>query len=164
MSTFPEQATLQSIVDRLKSAGWKERETIKDELLNAALSASDRVSVEEYLQSLLKTLSLELRWEVEEVIEALQPEPEPVEEPESEEGAEEESEDPGQLRMSDLDMVYDDPRGLQVYQHKTTQRWFAVQPDPQTGQPKMFELRPDEITQLKSQLHGSPYWLLGAGG
>jgi len=123
---------------------------------------SDRPSVEEYLQGLLKTLSLELRWEVEEVIEALQPEPE--EAPEAEEAPEEDPADPGQLRMSDLDMVYDDPRGLQVYQHKTTQRWFAVQPDPQTGQPKMFELRPDEITQLKSQLHGSPYWLLGAGG
>ncbi|TVQ94421.1 MAG: hypothetical protein EA397_01765 [Deltaproteobacteria bacterium] len=65
--------------------------------------------------------------------------------------------------MSDLDVVYDDPRGLMVYKHKTADRWFAVQPDPRTGQPQMFELHPTEVQQLKAQLKGSPYWVLGAG-
>ena len=77
--------------------------------------------------------------------------------------AEEESAEPGKLRMSDLDMVYDDPRGLQLYKHKLQDRWFAVQADPMSGQPRMFELHPSEVSQLKSQLQGSPYWMLGAG-
>lgn len=161
MSSFAEQASIDAIVARLKAAGWKEREAIKNELQQAASQVADRTTVQDYLQGLLKSLSLELRWEVEEVIEALQPPPEPDEA--EEEPVEEAPTDPGQLRMSDLDMVYDDPRGLQVYRHKTIDRWFAVQPDPMTGQPKMFELRPDEVMQLKTQLHGSPYWLLGAG-
>ena len=65
--------------------------------------------------------------------------------------------------MSDLDMVYDDPRGLQLYKHKKQERWFAVQADPMSGQPRMFELHPSEVTQLRAQLQGSPYWVLGAG-
>ena len=31
----------------------------------------------------------------------------------------------------------------------------------ESGQPQTFELMPQEITQLKTQLAGSPYWLLG---
>ena len=36
--------------------------------------------------------------------------------------------------------------------------------DLRTGQPQTFELHPQEIQQLKTQLAGSPYWVIGAGG
>ena len=162
MSGFEQQPAIDALMTRLKQVGWKEREAVKQELQQVALAEPNRVAVREYLQAQLKDLSsLELRWEVEEVLEALapppkEPEPEPDAEPEQPPGD-------GQLRMSDLDVVYDDPRGLMVYKHKTADRWFAVQPDPRTGQPQMFELHPTEVQQLKAQLKGSPYWVLGAG-
>jgi len=161
MSSFDHQETLDALLARLQQVGWKEREQVKDELLDAARAAPDRTVVIEHLTAALKGLSLELRWEVEEVLEALAPEPEPEPEPEVDEP--EPPADDGQLRMSDLQVVYDDPRGLMVYKHKTQDRWFAVQPDPRTGQPQMFELHATEVQQLKTQLKGSPYWVLGAG-
>lgn len=159
MMPFDQQEALDAILARLKQVGWKEREAVKEELLAAASAASDRTLVREHLEAQLKGLSLELRWEVEEVIEAIKPPPTPIEEPEPEP----EPAEAGQLKMSDLQVVYDDPRGLMVYKHKTHDRWFAVQPDPRTGQPQMFELHATEVTQLKAQLKGSPYWVLGAG-
>jgi hypothetical protein len=163
--SFAEQDSIDALVARLKAAGWKERDALKEELQVAALAVTDRVAVREHLELGLKSLPLEVRWEVEEVLEALAPPPpEPEEVEELEDPPEpEESADPAQLKMSDLDLVYDDPRGLMVYKHKLSERWFAVQPDPRSGQPQMFELQPQEVTQLKSQLAGSPYWLLGAG-
>jgi hypothetical protein len=161
MSDHPDKARIDDLLERLRSVGWKEREAVKEELQQVALQAADRDPVQRQLEGALKGLPLEIRWEVEEVLEALAPEPEP--EPEDAGPDEPEApEDPGQLRMSDLDLVYDDPRGLMLYKHKTSERWFAVQPDPATGQPRMFELHPSEVTQLKSQLQGSPYWMLGA--
>jgi hypothetical protein len=160
MPTFPEQSQLDEIVARLKIATWKEREGVKQELQAVASAVEDRLAVTEHLEAAKRGLSLELRWEIDEVLEALAPEPEPEPEPEEDEADEGEA---GQLKMSDLDVVYDDPRGLMVYKHKVEDRWFAVQPDPATGQPRMFELHPSEVVQLKTQLKGSPYWLLGAG-
>lgn len=162
MSSFDQRETLDAILARLKQVGWKEREQVKEDLLSAARAVPDRAAVTDYLTAALKELSLELRWEVEEVLEALAPPPEPEPEAEPEPDPEQPADD-GQLRMSDLQVVYDDPRGLMVYKHKTQDRWFAVQPDPRTGQPQMFELHPSEVQQLKSQLKGSPYWVLGAG-
>jgi serine/threonine protein kinase len=82
------------------------------------------------------------------------PEPPPAAEP-----------DPNRpLTMKDLVTIYDDPRGLVLHRSKVGNRWFATQADPYTGQPQTFELRPAEISQLKAQLAGSPYWVLGAVG
>ncbi|HHO54592.1 MAG TPA: hypothetical protein ENK18_27885 [Deltaproteobacteria bacterium] len=60
-------------------------------------------------------------------------------------------------------MVYNDPRGLVLHKTKTGDRWIATQRDPRTGQPQSFELHPTEVDQLKAQLQGSPYWVIGAG-
>lgn len=162
MAGFSEQAQVDALLARLGSVGWKERESVKEELATLVAGIEERTAVVEHLENAMKQLSLEARWEVEEILEALAPPPAP--EPEEEDEApEEEPGEPGQLRMSDLDLVYDDPRGLMLYKHKTHDRWFAVQPDPATGQPRMFELHPSEIEQLRVQLKGSPYWVLGAG-
>jgi hypothetical protein len=40
-------------------------------------------------------------------------------------------------------------------------RWFATQVDPRSGQPQTFELHASEVSQLKMQLMGSPYWVTG---
>jgi hypothetical protein len=154
---------LDEILVRLCHAGWKEREEIKAELHEAAVQAGAHPSIVGHLEDARKSMPLEARWEVDEVLEMLTP-PETAEEEEVEE-EEEEPEDPNkQLTMSDLDVVYDDPRGLVVYKSKKGERWFAAQPDPMTGQPRMFELGAPEVEQLKAQLAGSPYWVLGSGG
>lgn len=152
---------LDGLVERLAQATWKEREPIKQELLAAALELPDRTSVIDHLENAKRGIDdLELRWEVDEVIETITPEPEPEPEP----GPDAEEADPdAQLTAADLTMVYDDPRGLTLHRSKAGDRWFATQRNPQTGQPQTFELHPTEISQLKLQLQGSPYWRIGAG-
>lgn len=156
-SAFPH---IDDLVDRLVKANWKERDGIKAELLEASTQHPNRSSVREHLEGALGGLSLELRWEIQEVIDALTPPPPPAEEPEEEEVPE----DPNRpLTSADLDLVYDDPRGLMLHRTKKGDRWFATQRDPRTGQPQTFELHPSEIQQLQTQLHGSPFWVLGSG-
>jgi hypothetical protein len=163
MSASADIERLDTILARLRQVGWKERDAVKEELQTAAEAAADRVAAREHLEGVLKGLPLELRWEVEEVIERLKPPPAPAPAPPPEAEPEADAKaDPRQLKMSDLNMVYDDPRGLMLYKHKTLERWFAVQPDPRTGQPQMFELSPAEVKQVQTQLKGSPYWILGA--
>ena len=154
-------AALDGIVAKLRGASWKERETVLVDLKSAVEQLGLTPAVERYLEDAKKELPLEVRWDVDEVIETFTvAPPAPEEEPEDEE-----EEDPNKpLSMSDLNVVYDDPRGLVVYKSKVGERWFASQPDPYTGQPRMFELGPAEIQSLKTQLAGSPYWVLGAGG
>ena len=150
---------IDALLSQLATAGWKERDDIKAKLFAACEAVGDLKAVEEHLAEAKKTLSLELRWEVDEVVEKLQPEPEP----ELEE--EEEDDDPNrQLTQADLNLVYDDPRGLMLHKSKKGDRWFATQRDQRTGQPQTFELQEAEIEPLKTQLAGSPYWVLGAGG
>lgn len=154
-------AALDGIVAKLRSASWKERESVLAELKSAVEQLGLTPTVERYFEDAKKELPLEVRWDVDEVIEsfAVAPEEPP---PESEEIEEDDPNKP--LSMADLNVVYDDPRGLVVYKSKVGERWFASQPDPYTGQPRMFELGPAEIQSLKTQLAGSPYWVLGAGG
>ena len=152
---------LDALVERLVKAGFKEREGIKQEMLAAAVEFPTRSTVLEHLEEAKRQIDdLELRWEIDEVIEELTPEPEPEPEPEEEET---EAAQQGPLTAADLQMVYDDPRGLTLHKTKTGERWFATQRNPQTGQPQMFELHPAEVQQLKMQLQGSPYWVIGAG-
>jgi len=145
-------------VMRLVDASWDEREAAKAALLALALAHSDRAAVCTRLEEVKRTIdSLEVRWELDEVIEALQPEPEPEPEPEEaeEEGAQDDAE-------SDFVLVYDDPRGLLLHKSRTGDRWLLTQPDPYTGQPATVPISPEQLSQVKAQLRGSPYWVLGA--
>lgn len=145
-------------VMRLVGASWDERESSKAALLALALAHSDRVAVCARLEEVKRTIdSLEVRWELEEVIEALQPEPEL--EPESETPEEPEA---AADAASDFVLVYDDPRGLLLHKSRTTDQWLLTQPDPYTGQPATVPLSPEQLGQVKAQLRGSPYWVLGA--
>lgn len=154
-------SAIDALVERLATVGWKERDPIKEELLRMAEAYSDRDAVKQHLEDAKREiLSLEVRWEIDEVIEAITPPPPPAEEEPQEEA--EDADRP--LSAADLSLVYDDPRGLMLHKTKKGDRWFATQRDPRTGQPQTFELHPAEIQQLKTQLKGSPYWVLGAGG
>ncbi|MEN0063090.1 MAG: hypothetical protein AAGA48_13125 [Myxococcota bacterium] len=154
---MPAFDALDAVLDRLAAASWKERESIKEELVALGQQFDDVSTVLSHLEMKSRAIDdLELRWEVEAVIETLTPpEPDPEPEPEAEKAPE------GPLQPGDLDMVYEDPRGLILYKSKVGERWFATQRDPRTGQPQTFELRPSEIQQLKMQLMGSPYWVTG---
>ena len=77
------------------------------------------------------------------------------------EPAPEEADPNAPLTASDLNLVYDDPRGFMLHKSKVGERWFATQVDPRTGQPQTFELHAQEIEQIKGQLQGSPYWRIG---
>lgn len=160
---MPALDALDAVVERLARANWKERAPIKEELVALGQQFDDRSSVLSHLESKARDIDdLELRWEVEAVIEALTPPPpEPDPDPEVEE---EEDDTPAeQLQPGDLQLVYEDPRGLLLHKTKKGERWFATQRDPRTGQPQTFELRQAEIQQLKLQLMGSPYWVTGTG-
>ncbi len=108
---------------------------------------------------------LTIQWELEELIERCTPEPEPVEEvpeAEAEETPDEEAPDPNApLTAADVELVYQDPRGLVLYRTKDGKRWLATQLDPRTGQPQSFEIPPHEVEEIKVQLANSPYWVLG---
>jgi hypothetical protein len=149
------QQAIEPFLARLKQADWKAREAIKEELLAVASAYADRHAMERALEEAKKSLDLERRWDIDEVLDALKPAPEP--EPEEEEAEEEAA--PGQPRMV---LVYDDPRGLRLHRTEDGTRWFATQPDPYTGQPQTFEVPPAQVAQLKTQLQGSPYWMIGA--
>jgi len=157
--------SLEPLIEQLKTASFSEREAVKAQMVEAANAVGDHVRVIDFLEHAKKGLpKLELRWEVDEVIEAITPEPEPEPAEEVEEAPEAPADPNAPLSAADLDLVYDDPRGLLLHKAKVGDRWFATQQNPQTGQPQTFELHPQEIAQLKQQLAGSPYWVLGAGG
>lgn len=153
------------LVARLRSASFKERDPIKEELLALARGPSG-ASVRDHLEAVRRGELLEVQWEIEEVLEATAPKkaeapkaPEPPPPPPPEEKP-----DPNRpLTAKDLVVVYDDPRGLVLHKTKVGDRWFATQFDPRTGQPMTFELSPPEIEQVKKQFAGSPYWVVGSG-
>jgi hypothetical protein len=154
--------TLDEIIERLRSADWKGRDAILIELRSLVEKVGLTPVILRHIDDAKKTLPLEVRWDLDEIVEAFTVAPAVEEEPEEDSA---DAEDPNKpLSMSDLNVVYDDPRGLILYKSKVGERWFAAQPDPHTGQPRMFELGAAEIQQLKTQLAGSPYWVLGAGG
>ena len=150
-----------ALVAKMRSASHDARDGIREELI-ALCNGPDGAQVRDHLERAARGQVLEIQWELEEIVEettpaapvaAAPPEPEP--EPEPEPPAD------GRLTAKDLDVVYDDPRGLILHRTKDGKRWFATQVDPRTGQPQTFELHPTEIDQLKAQLAGSPYWVLG---
>ncbi|MBT3221586.1 MAG: hypothetical protein HN348_21100 [Proteobacteria bacterium] len=150
---------MDAIIARLRQADWKTREAIKNELLELVKSAPNRPAVESQLQAVRPTLPLELRWDIDEILEVLNPPKQEVDEEPEEEVA-----DPNApLTASDLNVVYDDPRGVLLHKSKKGDRYFLTQRDPQTGQPQTFELHQQEVDQIKGQLKGSPYWVIGSG-
>lgn len=149
---------LDALIAKLAAVSWKERDPIKAQLLEAAGKLEDRKATLEYLNEAKRSIQdLEARWEVDEVIEKLTPPPAPK----ADEAKAPDKNKP--LTAADLNLVYDDPRGLMLHKTKVGDRWFATQRDPRTGQPQTFELRSEEISQIKIQLQGSPYWVPGAG-
>ncbi len=156
---------IDALIRELKSADDDRVDAIKTELIQ--LSLADRL-VREHIESEARSQVLIVQWELDEVVEAATPKaPEPVKEPEPEPEPEpeepEEPEEPKQLTAADLDVVYDDPRGLVLHRTKDGARWFATQVDPRTMQPQTFELHATEIEQLQTKLAGSPYWVIGNG-
>lgn len=149
---------LAALIERLRSVSWKERDEVKEAIL-AWARAHEGASTTEALEGVRKDLPLELRWEIEEILEVLAPPPAAPEEPEEEE----QEPDDGRLRMSDLKIVYEDPRGLVLFTDKAGKRWLVQQVDPYSGQPRMAEVPPSQIEDVKAQLAGSPYWRLGSG-
>lgn len=156
---------VERLVEVLRKASYNERDPIKQALLALARGPTG-AGVRDRLESLRRGELLEIQWELEEVLEASAPPkraappapaaPPPVAEP---------APDPNTpLTAKDLVLMYDDPRGLMLHKAKIGDRWFATQFDPNTGQPQTFELQAAEITQLKTQLHGSPYWAVGSPG
>lgn len=137
--------------------------------LQALAAGPEGSAVRDHLASTMGGELLPVQWEIEEVLDATAPAPppapedEPPEAPDPEPEEEEaEAEDPDRpLTSADLNLVYDDPRGLMLHKTKKGERWFATQVDPRTGQPQTFELHQQEITQLQQQLQGSPYWVIG---
>ena len=161
---------VKSLIVRMRKADEAAMATARAELLAMAMG-DDGALVREYIDSVRKGELLELQWELEEVLEeatpvvedASAPSSEEVEEVEAPEAEVVEPEDPNrQLTAADLKIVYEDPRGLGLHKSKKGERWFATQVDPRSGQPRTFELHQQEVEQLKAQLAGSPYWILGS--
>ncbi len=170
MASNASEARHQAVVDDIDAliAQLRTGDDDKVQAAGAALRAlltGDRAGLaRETVERKMKGELLEVQWELEEALEDTAPKvaapPAPPPEPEPEE--EEPPADPNApLRPEDLVPVYDDPRGLVLYKTKTGDRWVATQVDPRTGQPQTFELMPQEIAQLKMQLQGSPYWIVG---
>jgi hypothetical protein len=162
-------AQVDDLIRALRKAVNDDPEPVKAEL-EALAKGPEGSTVRDHLGSLMGAELLPVQWELEEVLEASAPpppappadedapaadEPEPEPEPEPEE-------DPDRpLTSADLNLVYDDPRGLMLHKTKKGERWFATQVDPRSGQPQTFELQQQEISQLQQQLQGSPYWVIG---
>lgn len=154
---------VEALVERLRKANHAEREAVKAELLALAGGPSG-ATVRDYLDGIRRGELLEVQWEIEEVLEATTPRKAEPPKAEAPPPPPEPPADPNKLTAKDLTVVYDDPRGLVLHKTKVGDRWFATQFDPRTGQPMTFELSRQEIDQLKKQLAGSPYWVLGSGG
>jgi len=164
MSMTPEADALQDRVNALL-VGLRAGNAQARQNLLALCGGPQGARARELLDTAQRGELLETKWEIEDILEATSPkkaEPEAPELPPEEEA--ELPPDPNRpLTSADLDMVYDDPRGLMLHKSKVGNRWFATQTDPHTGQPQTFELHPQEIQQIKTQLMGSPYWLVGGG-
>lgn len=161
-----------TLIDELRNAAFDAREPIKSKLV-ALATGPEGSSIREHLESVKRGELLELQWEIDDVLlESAPPPPTPSPEDPAETASDaapadpdppEEEPDPNApLTAADLDMVYDDPRGLMLHKSKVGERWFATQVDPRTGQPQTFELHAHELEQLKAQLQGSPFWRLGS--
>jgi hypothetical protein len=143
-----------AILNRLAAAGWRDRDALKEELLAFVRSNAECLSLESHLDSRRKSFPLEVRWEIDEVLEAVKP---VVEEKEAE------PEEEAPVDASQPQVIYDDPRGLVIQRTPEGDRYLVTQRDPYTGQPQTVEVPAAQFAQIKTQLRGSPYWVLGSG-
>lgn len=135
-------------------------------VLESRCKDKDKTEVRSQIEKQARAQVLTIQWELEELLERTAPKAPtpPVENPETPPEAPEEkaADDPNKpLDPADVELVYEDPRGLVLHQSKDGKRWLATQLDPQTGQPQTFELEGQQIDQLKMDLAESPYWVLG---
>ncbi len=156
---------IQALITELRKADPDRHDAILAELTELC-SAAEGSTAREHIGRLMKGEVLTIQWDLEEIIEATAPKRRPPpEEPKEAEPKEPEPPpppDPNQpLSQADVKLVYDDPRGLMLHRTHDGKRWLATQVDPRTGQPQTFELHSSEIAQIKRQLQGSPYWVLG---
>ena len=149
----------------LRGADFDTVERIKSELI-ALCQGENGSRARDALDTIKRGELLEVQWEIEEVLEATEPQPadEPEPEPTPEPEPEPEEDDPNRpLTAADLVAVYDDPTtGILLHRTKKGDRWFLTQVDPMSGQPRTMPLHPEDVKQIKAQLGGSPYWILGA--
>jgi hypothetical protein len=134
--------------------------------LEARCLDKDKNDVRSLIEKQARAQVLTVQWELEEILERTAPQvPTNPEEPpktDSDTAPETEKSDPNTpLSESDVEVVYEDPRGLVLHKSKFGNRWLATQLDPNSGQPQTFELAAQEIEQIKDQLAQSPYWVLG---
>ena len=144
---------LDALIAQLRNCPENDRAPIIEKLTEYARGERGDV-VREHLARAARSEVLEIQWELEDIVEATSPAPPTPPTPDPEPEPEAEPQDPGQPIL-----VYDDPRGLRLYKTHDGERWVALQVDPTTGQPRQMELLPEQVTQLKAQLLGSPYWV-----
>ena len=149
-----------TLIRKLRRANDAERAEIKKELTDL-LRGADAGQVREAVEQALKGELLEVQWELEEVLEATAPKKAAPPPPKQPEPPPEKPNEPRQLTAADLQLMYNDPRGLMLHKTKVGDRWFATQVDPRTGRPQTYELHPDEIPEVKAKLQSSPYWVIG---
>ena len=143
---------IDALIVQLRTCPEGDRAPIIAQLTEHASGARGDV-VREHLSRAARSEVLEIQWELEDIVEATSPAPPTPPTPEPEPEPEAEPVDPNQPIL-----VYDDPRGLRLYKTPADQ-WIALQVDPATGQPRQMELMPEQVTHLKAQLLGSPYWV-----
>ena len=148
-------AQIEELVAALKGRDEASRAPLLDQI-TALCRGAHGERARGHVESVARGQVLEIQWELEDIVEATTP-PKP-----GEVAPEPEAAPPNRpLTAADLEVIYDDPRGLVLHRTHAGDRWFATQVDPRTRQPQTFELHPDEIRQLKAQLANSPYWVLG---
>jgi hypothetical protein len=135
-------------------------------VLESRCQDADKKEVRSQIEKQARAQVLTIQWELEEVLDRTAPKvsASPKEMPEEVSEATEEGLEPdpnAPLSSADVEVVYEDPRGLVLHRTKDGKRWLATQLDPQTGQPQTFELQGQQIDQLKMDLAQSPYWVLG---
>ena len=156
---------IEQLVAEIQGADPSRQEEIYASLEELCLSDESKTAID-LVEKLARSQVLTIQWALEELIERCTPKPESPPEPKKDEASQVE-EVPDQevpnapLTAADVDVVYQDPRGLVLYRTKDGQRWLATQVDPRTGQPQSFEIPPHEVADLKIQLANSPYWVLG---
>jgi hypothetical protein len=165
-------ALVDALVARLRSAlrrATEDPEDVKAALIAQATGPEGR-RARDHIEQVAKAELLEVQWELEDVLTQTAPPPLPAPPAPTPaaaaapapEAPEPPPEDPNRpLSAADLTLVYEDPRGLLLHRTKKGDRWFATQVNPATRQPETFELHPQEIAQIKRQLQGSPYWVIG---
>lgn len=172
---------IDGLVARLRRSSDEVRAEVKASLMELA-TGLEGSKVRDLLETAIKGELLEVQWEIEEVLEATAPKkPEPPPPPPTDKATDKATAKPGakagekaagapaaekakaggKITAADLNLVFDDPRGIMLHKSKVGERWFLTQPDPRTGAPQTFELHADEVTQIKAQLKGSPYWVVG---